>query len=106
MSPCSNYAKPYVLFRSIMFEHQIAFSDEFIMMDNQMPQSDSRVEVQVAHGQRFLENIPKGFLGVLNKKISVERQLTFRQALAILNWNFTSELAAVGLCPIVVPPMK
>ena len=29
----------------------------------------------------FLENIPKGFLGVLDKKISVERQLTFRQAL-------------------------
>lgn len=52
------------------------------MMDDQMPQSDPRIEVQVAHGQRFLENIPKmAFWVYWIKKISVERQLTFRQAL-------------------------
>ena len=58
------------------------------MGDNQVPQTDTGIKIQVFHRQRFLEDIPKGFLGILDKQIRIERQLTFCQPLGDAQLEF------------------
>ena len=88
----------------LVFKHQVSFSYIFIMGDNQVSQADTGIKIKVFHRQRFLKDIPKGFLGILDKQIRIERQLTFCQPLGDAQLEF--QLAAVGLWPIVVPPTK
>lgn len=64
-----------------MFEHKIPFTYIFIMVDDQMPQTDTGIKIKVLHGQRFLKDIPKSLLSVLDKQVSIERQFAFCQSL-------------------------
>ena len=51
------------------------------MVNDQMPQTDTRIKIKILHGQRFLKDIPKSLLSVLDKQISIERQFAFCQSL-------------------------
>lgn len=50
-----------------VLDHQVAFSDIFIMPDDEVAEADAGVEVHIVHGQRFLEYVPEVFLGILDK---------------------------------------
>mgnify|MGYP007055309495 CR=1 FL=1 len=93
---------PFVL----VLDHQIAFPDIFILMHDKVPQTDTRIKIQVAHRQGLLKDIPKSLLRVLQEKIGIEGEFTFVRRWAMLNWNLTSEFLAVGLLPIGIPPIK
>ena len=72
----------------LMFEHKIPFTYIFIMVDDQMPQTDTGIKIKVLHGQRFLKDIPKSLLRVLQEKIGIEGEFTFRKTLGDAQLEF------------------
>ena len=73
---------------SAVCDHQIAFSDIFILMYDKVPQTDTRIKIQVAHRQRLLKDIPKSLLRVLQEKIGIEGEFTFRKTLGDAQLEF------------------
>ena len=53
----------------------------FILPNDQMPQTDAWIKIEVTHRQGCLKNIPKSLLCILQKEIRIERQLTLGQSL-------------------------
>ena len=60
----------------------------FIMVNDQMPQTDTRIKIKILHGQRFLKDIPKSLLRVLQEKIGIEGEFTFRKTLGDAQLEF------------------
>ena len=57
-------------------------------MYDKVPQTDTRIKIQVAHRQRLLKDIPKSLLRVLQEKIGIEREFTFRKTLGDAQLEF------------------
>ena len=69
-----------------MLDHQIAFPDIFILMHDKVPQTDTRIKIQVAHRQGLLKDIPKSLLRVLQE--GIEGEFTFRKTLGDAQLEF------------------
>ena len=75
-------------------------------MHDKVPQTDTRIKIQVAHRQGLLKDIPKSLLRVLQEKIGIEGEFTFRKTLGDAQLEFNVGVLAVGLLPIGIPPIN
>ena len=65
-----------------MLDEEGDLPDETVVIDDRVCQSYAGIVVEVIHGKRFLEYIPKGFLRISDEQVGVERQFAFGEPLA------------------------
>ena len=80
-----------------MFKNQRHLADKPIFDKQRFRKSESGIEVQVGHGKRILEHVPKAFLGIEQVQVRPERKHTLGQTLRHGNLKFHIGVARRGL---------
>ena len=71
-----------------MLDEERDLADIAVFDKQMLCQTDSGVEVEVAHGKRLLVDVPHALLRVEEKEIRVERKRTLREALRDAHLEF------------------
>ena len=82
-------ARPDAVFSvRLMLDEERDLSDEAVVVDDRVREAYARIEVEVIHGERLLEYVPKSLLRVLQEKIGIEGEFTFRKTLGDAQLEF------------------
>ena len=86
---------PAVLAVRLVFNHQRGLAHQLVFHDDELRQTDTRVEVQVMKRQRVPEDVPDGLLAIKQVQIGVEREHTLGETL--LETDLELHVAVVGV---------
>ena len=77
-----------------MLDKKSNLPDEAVVIDDRVSEAYTRIEIEIVHRQRLLEDVPKSLLRVGDKQVGIERQFALGEPLADTQLKFYVGIAA------------